>query len=70
MFFSRNKKKMQHTLRKINIIKHLIRTFIAASDDLLEEEPALLEILSNHRELIDVETIVKMCQNDEDIENE
>lgn len=55
---------MEKTLRKINIMKKLIRTFIATSDYMLANQP-MLEMLENHRELINVETIMKMSQSEE-----
>lgn len=58
-----NKDRMERTIRKINIMKKLIRSFIAVSGYMLEKEPVLLEMLENHRELINVETIVKMSQS-------
>lgn len=64
----RIKDKMERTIRKINIIKKLIRNFIAVSGYMLEKEPILLEMLENHRELINVETIVKMSQSNEERE--
>lgn len=63
-----NKNKMERTLRKINIMKKLIRNFIAASRYILKKEPMLLEILEKHRELINVETVLKMSQNNQDVE--
>ncbi|KAH0955555.1 hypothetical protein HN011_011586 [Eciton burchellii] len=56
----KNKNKMEKTLRKINVMKKLIRNFIAASNYMLVKEPVLLKMLENHRELINVETIIKM----------
>lgn len=64
-----NKNKMERTLRKINIMKKLIRNFIAASRHMLIKQPLLLEMLEKHRELINVETILKMSQNNEHVEN-
>lgn len=61
---------MERTIRKINIMKKLIRNFIAVSSYMLKEEPLLLEMLENHRELINVETIVKMSQNNEEREKD
>ncbi|XP_029674410.1 uncharacterized protein LOC115242328 [Formica exsecta] len=61
------KNKMEKTLRKINIMKKLIRNFIASSRYMLVKQPILLEMLEKHRELINVETIVKMSQNNNDI---
>lgn len=58
-----NKSKMERTLRKINVMKKLIRSFIATSDMLAKE--SMLEILENHRELISVETIIKLSQSEE-----
>ncbi|GAB1861439.1 Centromere protein H C-terminal domain-containing protein [Camponotus japonicus] len=64
-----NKNKMERTLRRINIMKKLIRNFIAASRHMLMKQPILLEMLENHRELINVETILKMSQNNKDGED-
>lgn len=64
------KARMERTIRKINIMKKLIRNFIAVSSYMLKEEPLLLEMLENHRELINVETIVKMSQNNEEREKD
>ncbi|XP_050451150.1 uncharacterized protein LOC126851334 [Cataglyphis hispanica] len=63
------KNKMEKTLRKINIMKKLIRNFIASSSHMLVEQPILLEMLEKHRELINVETILKISQNRENIED-
>jgi len=59
---------MERTIRKINIIKKLIRNFIAVSGHMLDKEPILLEMLEKHRDLINVETIVKMSQSNEERE--
>lgn len=59
---------MEKTLRKINIMKKLIRNFIASSRHMLVKQPILLEMLEKHRELINVETILKISQNRENIE--
>ncbi|KYQ57029.1 hypothetical protein ALC60_04017 [Trachymyrmex zeteki] len=66
------KNEMEKTIRKINILKKLIRNFIAVSSHMLEKKPILLKILENHRELLNIETIIKMSQSNEktDKENE
>lgn len=61
---------MERTIRKINIMKKLIRSFIAVSGNMLEKEPMLLKMLENHRELISVETIMKMSQSNEEREKD
>jgi len=61
---------MEKTIRKINIMKKLIRNFIAVSGSMLKKEPILLEMLENHRELINIEMIMKMLQNNEEREKE
>ncbi|KYN05209.1 hypothetical protein ALC62_03882 [Cyphomyrmex costatus] len=58
--------KMEMTIRKINVIKKIIRSFIAMSSHLLMEEPILVEMLENHRELLNMKTIVKMSQSNEE----
>lgn len=50
-------------------MKKLIRNFIAASKHMLMKEPMLLKMLEKHRELINVETILKMSQNNRDGED-
>lgn len=60
---ARNKEKMNKTIQKINIMKKLITSFIAASSHMLMDQPILVEMLEKHRELINVETIIKMSQN-------
>lgn len=57
---------MERTLRKINIMKKLIRNFIAASSYMIIKQPILLEMMEKHRELINTETILKMSHNNED----
>lgn len=57
---------MEKTIRKINIMKKLIRSFVAVSNFMMESEPILLDMLENHRELINVETIMKMSQSNEE----
>lgn len=66
-FFFRNKTRMENNLRKINIMKKLIRNFIAASSSMLTKEPLLLKMLEEHRELLNIETIFKMTQTEEDV---
>ncbi|XP_012533158.1 uncharacterized protein LOC105834879 [Monomorium pharaonis] len=61
-----NKDKMERTIRKINIMKKLIRNFIAVSSHMLEKEPILVEMLERHRDLLNVETIMKMSQSNEE----
>lgn len=51
-------------------MKKLIRNFIAVSGHMLEEEPVLLEMLEKHRELINVETIMKMSQSNKEREKD
>lgn len=58
---------MEKTVRKINIMKRLITNFIAASGYMLAKQPALLEMLETHRELMNVETMVKLTQNSENV---
>lgn len=59
---------MENTLKKINIMKKLIRNFIAASSFMLTKNPLLLKMLEDHRELLNVETILKMTQDKNDVE--
>lgn len=66
---ARNKEKMNKTIQKINIMKKLITSFIAASSHMLMDKPILVEMLKNHRELISVETIVKISQNTSESED-
>lgn len=49
-------------------MKKLIRNFIAASSFMLMKKPLLLEMLEEHRELLNVETILKITQTEEDVE--
>ncbi|XP_071554492.1 uncharacterized protein [Temnothorax nylanderi] len=65
-----NKDKMERLIRKINIMKKLIRNFVAVSGYMLAKEPILLEMLESHRELINIETIVKMSQSNEEREKD
>ncbi|XP_029165525.1 uncharacterized protein LOC114936488 [Nylanderia fulva] len=60
-----NKNRMERTLRKINIMKKLIRNFIAASSHIVIKRPILLKMMEKHRELINIETILKMSQNED-----
>lgn len=61
-----NKDRMERTIRKINIMKKLIRSFVAVSNFMMDSGPILLDMLENHRELINVETIMKMSQSNEE----
>ncbi|KAL6265433.1 hypothetical protein P5V15_002230 [Pogonomyrmex californicus] len=61
----KNKDKMERNIRKINIIKKLIRSFIAVSGYMLGKEELLLEMLEKHRELLNVEMIIKILENEE-----
>ncbi|XP_011157773.2 uncharacterized protein LOC105194526 [Solenopsis invicta] len=65
-----NKDKMEKTIRKINIMKKLIRNFIAISGHMLEKEPILVEMLERHRDLLNVEMIIKMLQSNEEREKD
>ncbi|XP_076281839.1 uncharacterized protein LOC143209700 [Lasioglossum baleicum] len=58
-----NKKKLVQTVDKINVMKKLIVNFIGASYLLLMEEPVLVDMLEKHRDLISIETILKMAQS-------
>ncbi|EZA50370.1 hypothetical protein X777_11181 [Ooceraea biroi] len=62
----KNKNRMEKSLRKINVTKKLIRSFIAASGYMLTKEP-LLEMLEANRELLNVEMIAKMSQSSENV---
>ncbi|EGI57173.1 PREDICTED: uncharacterized protein LOC105153940 [Acromyrmex echinatior] len=62
------KNQLEKYIRNINIIKKLIRNFIAVSSHMLEKKPILLKMLENHRDLINIETIVKMSQSNEENE--
>ncbi|XP_033220522.1 uncharacterized protein LOC117175087 [Belonocnema kinseyi] len=59
------KKKMERTIRKINVMKKLIINFIASSGILLREKPILLEMLEKHRDIVSLETISNMVENSE-----
>lgn len=59
-----NKEKTNKAIRNINIMKKLIVNFISASHYMLMENPHLIEMLEKHRELINIETILKMSQRD------
>ncbi|KYN21586.1 PREDICTED: uncharacterized protein LOC108759728 [Trachymyrmex cornetzi] len=64
----RTKNQLEKYIRRINIIKKLIRNFITVSNHMLKKKPILLKMLENHRELINIETIVKMSQSNEENE--
>lgn len=59
----RNKEKINRTIRKINIMKKLIVNFIAASNHMLYKDPFFVKMLEEHRELVNIETVLKMCQS-------
>ncbi|XP_076640814.1 uncharacterized protein LOC143352338 isoform X1 [Halictus rubicundus] len=60
---ARNKKKLIEKVDKINIMKKLIVNFIAASSHLLMKESMLVEMLEKHRDLVNIDTILKMAQS-------
>lgn len=64
-----NKEKTNKSIRNINIMKKLIVNFISASHYMLMDNPHLIEMLEKHRELINIETILKMSQGDADQES-
>lgn len=63
IFFS-NKERINKTIEKINMMKKLIVNFIAASSHMLNE-PFYVQMLEDHRELVNFETILKISQNSE-----
>ncbi|KAL0099484.1 hypothetical protein PUN28_020185 [Cardiocondyla obscurior] len=65
---AKNKDKVEIMIRKINIMKKLIRNFVATSSNMIEDEPILLQSLEKHRELISVETIMKLSHINEERE--
>lgn len=50
------------TLKSINIMKKLIVDFIAAASHKLYEHQFLVKMLEKHRELINIDTILKMAE--------
>lgn len=64
----RNKEKINRTIRNINIMKKLIVNFIAASNQMLYKDPFFVQMLEEHRELVNIETVLKMSQSN--FENE
>lgn len=44
-------------------MKKLIINFIAASSHLLSKDPVLVQMLEDHRDTVNIETILKMTQN-------
>ncbi|XP_076760620.1 uncharacterized protein LOC143429096 [Xylocopa sonorina] len=61
---ARNKEKTNNTLRRINLMKKLIVNFIAASSNMLSENPFLINMLDDHRELLTIDTILSICQDE------
>lgn len=61
---AKNKEIIHKNVQKINMMKRLITSFIASSGKMLMEEPVLEDMLEKHRELINIETILKMTQID------
>lgn len=59
----RNKEKINRTIRNINIMQKLIVNFIAASNHMLYKDPFFVQMLEEHRELVNIETVLKMSQN-------
>ncbi|KOC64972.1 hypothetical protein WH47_04561 [Habropoda laboriosa] len=60
---ARNKAKMNRYIERINIVKKLITNFIATSHHMLSEEPDLVKMLENHRETLNMETILKQFKD-------
>ena len=67
---ARDKDKIQKTLQKINVMKKLIINFTAAANHMLSVEPHFVEMLENHRELVNTETILKMSRSNVEAEDE
>ncbi|CAL7937013.1 unnamed protein product [Xylocopa violacea] len=61
---ARNKEKTNNTLRRINLMKKLIVNFIAASSNMLFENPLLVKMLDDHRELLTIDTILSISQDE------
>ncbi|OAD61179.1 hypothetical protein WN48_00498 [Eufriesea mexicana] len=57
------KEKTYKTLENINLSKRLIVDFIAASHNMLLKNPLFIEMLEEHRELISIETILKISKS-------
>ncbi|XP_060817268.1 uncharacterized protein LOC132907846 [Bombus pascuorum] len=61
-----NKEKTNRTIRNINIMKKLIVNFIAASNHMLYNDPFFVQMLEEHRELVNIETVLKISQSNFD----
>ncbi|KZC04304.1 PREDICTED: uncharacterized protein LOC107188562 [Dufourea novaeangliae] len=60
------KQKINKSLQKTNIMKQLILNFIASSSSKLLKQPMFVEMLEKHRDVVTIETILKMAQNNAD----
>ena len=67
---ARDKEKIKKTLNKINVMKKLVVNFAAASNYMLSIEPGFIKMLENHRELVNMETILKMSRSNVEAEDE
>lgn len=68
-FSFRDKEKTNKTLETINMMKKLIINFTAAFNHTLSKDPVFAEMLENHRELVNIETILKMSRRNAEAEN-
>ncbi|XP_076675588.1 uncharacterized protein LOC143372860 [Andrena cerasifolii] len=66
---ARHKEKTNKTLETINMMKKLIINFTATFNHMLLQEPFFIEMLEGHRELVTIETILKMSRRNAEAEN-
>ena len=67
---ARDKEKIKKSLKKINVMEKLVINFIAASNYMLSTEPSFIEMLEEHRELVNMEKILKMSRSNKKAGNE
>ncbi|XP_011302552.1 uncharacterized protein [Fopius arisanus] len=62
---AKKKQKLNNLIKKINISRRLITNIISAVSTTIIDEPEMFRMLKEHRDIINVETIMEMASNRE-----
>ncbi|XP_015126700.1 uncharacterized protein LOC107048158 isoform X2 [Diachasma alloeum] len=62
---ARKKQKLKKMITKINISRRIITSIISAASTTITDNPEMLRMLKDHRDIVDEETIMEMANNRE-----
>ncbi|XP_066597042.1 uncharacterized protein [Prorops nasuta] len=63
---AKKKEKIQKTIAKINLMKKLIKKFIAACGNSLMDNPYLIDMLVQHKNLLTLEAVLKLSESNKE----